>query len=171
MNTETDGRRKRFVWRNDSNTIEYFFIDEYSYKCVEQNIIDANRAINTTIEYRYGKEGWKALLIYYATTLLNMYWEHLDELGYVVDNSTIFECECLEKTRTHMSNQQVIYEIDWPDKQILRTLIKLANHIQWAMKNIFDIDKIQTNIDDDYYDGDNQQEADTTYEDCLEEDD
>jgi len=172
MNTETDSRRKRFVWRNNNKSLDYFFIDDYSYKCVADNIISANIALKTNnIDYKYGREGWKALLIHYATALLNMYWEYLNDLAYIINQSTLFECECLENVRTHVENHHVIYDIDWSDKQILRSFINIANNIQWALKNVFNIDNTQTNIDDYYYDGDDQQEDDTTYEDCLEEDD
>jgi hypothetical protein len=167
MRAADDNKRKKFVWRNSNKSLDFFFTDGYAYKCVEENIIAANTALKTNnIDYKYSREGWKALLIHYATALLNMYWEYLNDLAYIVNQSTIFECECLENVHTHVEDHQVIYDIDWSDKQILRTFINIANNIQWAMKNIFNVD---TNTSEEYDDGDDKQEDYTSIEDSLEE--
>ena len=166
MREEDDIKRRKFVWVNESGEYNHFFLDDYNYKCLQENIIAANIALKTGIAYKYGRNGWTALLIYYANALLEIYWENLDALAYVIDQQVLFECEQLGLVHTHLKNNEIRYDLGWGDKQILKSIISIATMLQWILKNIYNINNY-TEEDADYQQEYYQAEEDTVEEDVC----
>lgn len=166
MREADDKKRRKLVWFLPNGSPEYFFLDYYSYRCVQNNIKKANYALKTNnIDYSYSRQGWISLLSYYASTLLNMYWDKLSYLVDVVKQSTITECEYLECLHSYIKDRQARYNLDWSNKRILTEFINIATTVQYAMKNTYKI-YAYPKEQHGYY----KQECYKTTEDTLEED-
>ena len=87
MQTIDDNKRRkiRFEWSDSHDSRknnDYFFIDSFSYACIELNVIRAIKS-KGDIDIYYGREGWICLLIYYAKVLEELVYSY-DEAWFIV---------------------------------------------------------------------------------------